>query len=136
MENVFTLFHTETINPPGRHLAVSSLQYSSLHQKKSARKMHLWPSMRIRDSFKVSYLSKLEWNLQRMNTEKKKQQSQTNNDHQQKLLSDDQRDDLSGQVSEVSTSKNPSGCAAICRETLMLLSCCYCCFCCGGKIVG
>ncbi|KAK4835073.1 hypothetical protein QYF36_004864 [Acer negundo] len=94
--------------------------------------MHLWPSTIIRDSFKTSYLSKLEWNFQRMNSEKKKQQSQTTTDHQQKLLADNQRNYLSGQVTEASTSKNPPGRASICGEILILVSCCYCCFCCGA----
>ncbi|KAK6156384.1 hypothetical protein DH2020_010632 [Rehmannia glutinosa] len=38
--------------------------------------MHLWPSMRLRDSFKDNYLKKLEWNLQRMNIEKSSSSSE------------------------------------------------------------
>ncbi|GAY46494.1 hypothetical protein CUMW_097500 [Citrus unshiu] len=81
--------------------------------------MHLWPSMRIRDSFKISYLKKLEWNLSRMNSEKK-QQSQSN-DQQQTLLVDDnnQRND----ISETPSSKKShfgSGFVAVCGEILML----------------
>ncbi|KAK2971651.1 hypothetical protein RJ640_010892 [Escallonia rubra] len=45
--------------------------------------MHLWPSSRLRDSFKLGYLKNLEWNLHRMNSEKKQSQSDTN---QSKLL--------------------------------------------------
>ncbi|KAB2596012.1 aquaporin PIP2-5 [Pyrus ussuriensis x Pyrus communis] len=37
--------------------------------------MHLWPSTTIRDSFKLAYLRKLEWNLQRMKSEKESQNS-------------------------------------------------------------
>ncbi|KAJ4720792.1 hypothetical protein OWV82_008561 [Melia azedarach] len=94
--------------------------------------MHLWPSLRIRESFKISYLKKLEWNLQRMSSEKKRQSQ--SNDQQQTLLVDK---NVSGQNSEATSSKNPpfgSGVVAVCREILMVLSCCYCCFCCGACI--
>ncbi|TQD74744.1 hypothetical protein C1H46_039717 [Malus baccata] len=37
--------------------------------------MHLWSSATIRDSFKLAYLRKLEWNLQRMKSEKESQNS-------------------------------------------------------------
>ncbi|KAL0322396.1 UNVERIFIED_CONTAM: hypothetical protein Scaly_2536000 [Sesamum calycinum] len=88
--------------------------------------MHLWPSMRLRDSFKNNYLKKLEWNLHRMNIEKQQQQQgDQSSGNQQKLLENDQTD-----------SKN-SGCGGfgvICREVFMVLSCCYCCFCCGACI--
>lgn len=87
--------------------------------------MHLWPSSRIRDSFKLTYLSNLEWNLRRMRKDKKQQQA--NSDDQQKLLSDNQTD-----PQEATTSKNPSGFHSICRELFILASCC-CCFCCGGN---
>ncbi|GFQ08082.1 hypothetical protein PHJA_002952200 [Phtheirospermum japonicum] len=78
--------------------------------------MHLWPSMRLRDSFKINYLKKMEWNLHKMNIEKQQQQN---------LLENDKSDDLgnSGRL----------GIGLICREVLMVLSCCYCCFCCGGN---
>ena len=53
------------------------------------RKMHLWPTMRIRESFKISYLKKYDWNLQRMNSEKKRQSQEANdNSNQQRLLDD------------------------------------------------
>ncbi|OVA10141.1 hypothetical protein BVC80_1591g50 [Macleaya cordata] len=87
--------------------------------------MHLWPSLRIRDSFKTGYLKKLEWNLNRMNSQKK--ESQTN----QKLLQDNQRD-VDGKGETSSDTKIPRF-FLFCRELLMLLSCCYCCFCCGDS---
>ncbi|CAK9175491.1 unnamed protein product, partial [Ilex paraguariensis] len=93
--------------------------------------MHLWPSMRIRDSFKQAYLKKLEWNLHRMKTEKDRQPQSSS---QQKLL-----DDSNNGGSDISvdptpnTKSNPGEVALVlCRELLMILSCCYCCFCCGG----
>ncbi|KAA8534364.1 hypothetical protein F0562_031885 [Nyssa sinensis] len=88
--------------------------------------MHLWPSMRIRDSFKVAYLKKLEWNLHRMNTEKQ----QSPNSNQNKLLDNDEGGDVA--VDAKTDSKNRAdGTLLLCRELLMILSCCYCCFCCG-----
>lgn len=87
--------------------------------------MHLWPSMRLRDSFKIEYLKKLEWNLHRMNSEKKQQQqaqdteSSSNYSNQQKLLND---------------SKKGGKFLVVCRELFLILSCCYCCFCCGACV--
>ncbi|KAL7109815.1 hypothetical protein ACP275_06G199200 [Erythranthe tilingii] len=85
--------------------------------------MHLWPSMRLRDSFKNNYLKKLEWNLSRMNDEN--QQANRYDGNQQKLLETDENG------SEKSAF---GGIGLICREVLMILSCCYCCFCCGACI--
>ncbi|XP_012093252.1 uncharacterized protein LOC105650901 [Jatropha curcas] len=101
--------------------------------------MHLWPSMRIRDSFKIGYLKKLEWNLQRMNSEKKRSQQSSSN--QEKLLDDDTVEKVNGvvdgRVSE-DTSLSKNSClvksALVCREVLMVLTCCYCCFCCGACV--
>ncbi|KAJ6892404.1 hypothetical protein NC651_025567 [Populus alba x Populus x berolinensis] len=88
--------------------------------------MHLWPTMRIRDSFKIAYLKKLEWNLHRMNNEKKQKSQETSDSNQQRLL-DDGDDNSTNQQQPVKTSKV----VLICREILMLVTCCYCCFCCG-----
>lgn len=89
------------------------------------KKMHLWPTMRLRESFKESYLRKLEWNYHRMDIEKRQQQQRNQSDStQQKLLETGKSD------------SEDSGCGGIevmVREILMLLSCCYCCFCCGGN---
>ncbi|KAI8539807.1 hypothetical protein RHMOL_Rhmol09G0211600 [Rhododendron molle] len=98
--------------------------------------MHLWPSMRIRDSFKHAYLEKLEWNIHRMNVKKKQQQnrSQSPTTVQDKLLDDTDNKPQGDDDGVVSDSKNRAGGAlALCRELLMILSCCYCCFCCGEQ---
>ncbi|XP_065869660.1 uncharacterized protein [Euphorbia lathyris] len=86
--------------------------------------MHLWPSMRIRDSFKIGYLKKLEWNLDRMN-------SQKNQSQQEKLL-DDQENVVDGKP--LSNYPCLSNSALLFREAIMILSCCYCCFCCGACV--
>ncbi|KAK3003529.1 hypothetical protein RJ639_018378 [Escallonia herrerae] len=76
--------------------------------------MHLWPSSRLRDSFKLGYLKNLEWNLHRMNSEKKQSQSDTN---QSKLLdSSDNGDSDSKQGFGVGW-----GALVLCREFLMLV---------------
>ncbi|KAJ4971639.1 hypothetical protein NE237_004738 [Protea cynaroides] len=87
--------------------------------------MHLWPSLRIRDSFKLDYLKKLEWNLHRMKSEK---DSSTN----QKLLHNEKDDDDGKAESE----SPPQICwvLGLCKELSMILSCCYCCFCCGACV--
>ncbi|KAL3370876.1 hypothetical protein AABB24_007745, partial [Solanum stoloniferum] len=86
-----------------------------IEKPKIEREMHLWPSLRLRDSFKLGYLKNLEWNLHRMNSQKQR-------DNDQKLLD------------EPTSSSNNGGrekFELFCREFLMILSCCYCCFCCG-----
>ncbi|GLT88866.1 hypothetical protein SLE2022_068750 [Rubroshorea leprosula] len=87
--------------------------------------MHLWPSAALRDSFKVSYLKKLEWNLHRMNSEKR---SQTPTNRQKLLDNKDVADDAV--AAEVSVSNIASGAFSFFRDTLMVLSC----FCCGACI--
>ncbi|KAB5538947.1 hypothetical protein DKX38_016480 [Salix brachista] len=89
--------------------------------------MHLWPTMRIRDSFKSAYLKKLEWNLHRMNNEKKQRSQETSDSNQQRLL-DDGDDNRTNQHQPAKTYK---AVLIFCREILMLVTCCYCCFCCG-----
>ncbi|XP_051130852.1 uncharacterized protein LOC127251268 isoform X2 [Andrographis paniculata] len=79
--------------------------------------MHLWPSVRIRDSFKKNYLNKLESNLQRMNAEKRQRSG-----NQQELLQSEKIDSENSKGLQI---------GVIFREVLMVLSCCYCCFCCG-----
>jgi len=90
--------------------------------------MHLWPSMRIRDSFKLGYLRNLEWNLNRMKSEK--HEPSTN----QTLLGN-KEPVANGRDSSTPNSENRGGALAVFREIMMLLSCCYCCFCCGGNLI-
>ncbi|KAL8538561.1 hypothetical protein ACS0TY_000540 [Phlomoides rotata] len=85
--------------------------------------MHLWPSMKVRDSFKKNYSNKLDWNLHRMNIEQQRNPSNTN---QQKLLETEKND---------SENSGSGGIDLLCREILVIISCCYCCFCCGACVV-
>nr|VDD38927.1 unnamed protein product [Brassica oleracea] len=75
--------------------------------------MHLWPSLKLRNSFKSTSKKK----YQRTNSSG--QHSQSN---QQKLLE--------------SGPEIPSGnwFYVVCGDLAMVLSCCFCCFCCGGLI--
>lgn len=94
----------------------------------SVSEMHLWPTVRIRESFKISYLTKLEWNLNRMDSEKKRCSQE------QPLLLDNNR--INAQVSETPRLQNSSsGFAFLGKEILMVASCFYCCFCCGGNFI-
>lgn len=90
------------------------------------KEMHLWPSLTIRDSFKLVYLRKLEWNISRM--EREKGQSSNN----QKLL-DKVEPVANGEGAVKPNSETRGGVLVVCKEMLMVLSCCYCCFCCGGN---
>lgn len=80
--------------------------------------MHLWPSLKIRESFKFDYIKKLELNLKKMENE-----SQAN---KKKLLDTEGGDDISPAV-------EGQGTLAYFRELFIILSCCYCCFGCGGN---
>lgn len=90
--------------------------------------MHLWPSTRIRDSFKTGYLRNLEWNLNRMKSEKHEPSSN------QKLLGKEEPV-ANGRESATPSSEIRGGALAVFREIVMVLSCCFCCFCCGGKLI-
>ncbi|KAJ6986897.1 hypothetical protein NC653_020205 [Populus alba x Populus x berolinensis] len=77
--------------------------------------MHLWPTMRIRESFKISYLKKYDWNLQRMNSEKKRQSQEANDNSNQQRLLDDAGENSRNQQKPANNSKA----VLICREILM-----------------
>ncbi|KAI9075064.1 hypothetical protein K1719_042962 [Acacia pycnantha] len=93
--------------------------------------MHIWPSSSIRDSFKFSYLTKLEWNLQRMKREKQ-QQKQRQSSINQNLL--DNQNGNESQNADSSDLEPHGGLLTFCRDLAMILSCCYCCFCCGACV--
>ncbi|XP_010442354.1 PREDICTED: uncharacterized protein LOC104725389 [Camelina sativa] len=80
--------------------------------------MHLWPSLKLRNSFKSTSQKR----FQRMNSGK---QSQSN---QQKLLDGDNKESGNPEIS------SGGGFALVCRDVAMVLSCCYCCFCCGACV--
>ncbi|XP_054818094.1 uncharacterized protein LOC129317751 [Prosopis cineraria] len=93
--------------------------------------MHIWPSSSIRDSFKFTYLNKLEWNLQRMKREKQQQKLQQSSINQNLLDEQNARD---SDKADVSNSKPDGGILAFCHDLGIILSCCYCCFCCGACV--
>ncbi|KAM0023293.1 hypothetical protein Hdeb2414_s0023g00637931 [Helianthus debilis subsp. tardiflorus] len=86
--------------------------------------MHLWPSERLRDSFKLGYLNNLEWNLRRMKTTKNNNKNQSaESSNEDKLLGDDTTD-----AQNCDKKNRFSGCVvAVARDLLMIFSCCFCC---------
>lgn len=88
--------------------------------------MHLWPSMRIRDSFKLAYLRRVETNISRMKSEKRAAQSegllanQAGNEQTEGAKSENDH----SSTSEVSPIR-------ACCEMVLLILCCSTCFCCG-----
>ncbi|CAI9098583.1 OLC1v1035257C2 [Oldenlandia corymbosa var. corymbosa] len=97
--------------------------------------MHLWPSMKMRDSFKVDYLKQLEWSLRllKLDKQRKQQEQQDSNTGS----SSDPNDENGCQERLLSSDfENPSKAGgkfiAICREVFLIITCCYCCFGCGG----
>ncbi|KAE8814420.1 hypothetical protein D1007_08491 [Hordeum vulgare] len=92
--------------------------------------MHLWPSLRIRDSFKHAYLEKLEFNL----AHKKRAQRQGQGQGQQGQDGDEgpqQAPLLEGRPTSSRGSMVATALELAC-DAAMLLTCCCCCFCCGG----
>uniref|UniRef100_A0ACD5V4F5 Uncharacterized protein n=1 Tax=Avena sativa TaxID=4498 RepID=A0ACD5V4F5_AVESA len=91
--------------------------------------MHLWPSIRIRDSFKHAYLEKLEFNL----GGKKRAQRQG----QQGQDEDEDKGQQQAPLLEGRPSPSPRGSMVASALELawdagLLLTCCCCCFCCGA----
>nr|ACN41155.1 unknown [Picea sitchensis] len=88
--------------------------------------MHLWPSMRIRDSFKLAYLRRVETNISRMKSEKRAAQregllaNQAGNEQTEGAKSENDH----SSTSEVSPIR-------ACCEMMLLVLCCSTCFCCG-----
>ncbi|RLM65311.1 uncharacterized protein C2845_PM16G14150 [Panicum miliaceum] len=90
--------------------------------------MHLWPSLRIRDSFKHGYLQKLELNLGHMKRAQRQGEGQP----------------VGGQEGQASDGKAPlledrstsgsvlAGAVELAWDAVLLFTCCCCCFCCGG----
>ncbi|KAK3422321.1 hypothetical protein EUGRSUZ_G02829 [Eucalyptus grandis] len=81
--------------------------------------MHLWPSVKIRESFKSGYLQNYERNLRRMNSEK------------QRLLRREGGGDAEGEAAEGEAGPGrgpPSAIALWGRDLLEVLSCFYCCY--------
>ncbi|KAL7228689.1 hypothetical protein ACSBR2_007402 [Camellia fascicularis] len=100
--------------------------------------MHIWPSMKIRESFKVAYLEKLESNLHRMNSQKKKNTASV---IEKKLLDEtnNQRErererDIVVDLEMENHAAGGGGALLLCQELLLILSCCYCCFCLGACV--
>ncbi|KAL5216032.1 hypothetical protein ABZP36_007433 [Zizania latifolia] len=89
--------------------------------------MHLWPSLRIRDSFKHSYLEKLEFNLAHM---KRAQRQGEQGQGQQQPAGDEKAPLLEGRWAP--RSSLVAGALELVFDAAMLLTCCCCCFCCGA----
>ncbi|CAL9093224.1 unnamed protein product [Musa textilis] len=93
--------------------------------------MHLWPSLRIRDSFKQAYLDKIERNLHRMQQHKQRLRGERSSDP---LLAKSSSDgDVGSDPVTLSTLRSKTlGALGFCGDILFVLSCCCCCFCCGA----
>lgn len=97
-----------------------------------AKKMHLWPSLRIRDSFKHGYLQKLELNLGHMKRAQRQRQGRQGDGQE------DQDGEPGGSgKAPLLEDRSPSrsvlaGALELAWDAVLLLTCCCCCFCCGG----
>ncbi|OAY83428.1 uncharacterized protein LOC109715312 [Ananas comosus] len=89
--------------------------------------MHLWPSLRIRNSFKRSYVDPLDRNL-RLRLRRAEQSEQ----RRRPLLSAAASSSSSSSYDGVAAPVKPLGFLAFAYDLLVLLSCCCCCFCCGA----
>ncbi|KAF8704091.1 hypothetical protein HU200_031579 [Digitaria exilis] len=97
--------------------------------------MHLWPSLRIRDSFKHGYLQKLELNLGLMKRAQRQGQGQQG----------EGQEDQGGQTGEEKAplleDRSPPGSVLasaleLAWDAVLLFTCCCCCFCCGAHASG
>ncbi|KAB2598068.1 hypothetical protein D8674_000988 [Pyrus ussuriensis x Pyrus communis] len=119
----------------------TSAQKERERERKRERDMHLWPSATIRDSFKLDYLRKLDWNLQRMKSAKESQKSVKQNlldgkDGGAAKQLDSPRGQVNGKAADLTNPKAHGRdriFAGLCGETLMLLSCCFCCGACADE---
>jgi len=94
--------------------------------------MHLWPSLRIRDSFKHGYLQKLELNLGHMKRAQRQGQGQG-----QGQQGGGQEDQASDGKAPLLQDRSPSGSVLagafeLAWDAVLLFTCCCCCFCCGA----
>jgi hypothetical protein len=90
-----------------------------------AKEMLLWPSLRIRDSFKHGYLQKRELNLGHMKRAQRQGQGQKGEGQEDQ---DSQAGDGKAPLGSVLT-----GALELAWDAVLLLTCCFCCFCCGGS---
>ncbi|KAL8247594.1 hypothetical protein R6Q59_008810 [Mikania micrantha] len=84
--------------------------------------MHLWPSERLRDSFKLGYLNNLEWNLRRMKSAKNKNNRSAGSSNEEKLLGDNTDNPNCN-----NNNRFRSCMLCVLNDLLMIFSCCYCC---------
>ncbi|XP_030451384.1 uncharacterized protein LOC115673368 isoform X2 [Syzygium oleosum] len=85
--------------------------------------MHLWPSVKIRDSFKFGNLQNYERNLRRMNSEKRAAANK------QKLLQGEGGDADREAAEGGAPGFGPTSAIALWgRDLLAVLSCFYCCY--------
>ena len=94
--------------------------------------MHLWPSLRIRDSFKHGYLQKLELNLGNMKRAQRQRQGRQGEGQE-----DQDGQPGGGGKAPLLEDRSPSGSVLagaleLAWDAVLLLTCCCCCFCCGG----
>ncbi|KAM2647957.1 hypothetical protein TB1_001141 [Malus domestica] len=142
--NYLTLLREPIITRPSSCRNIQSPPFppsSKITSAQKERDMHLWPSATIRDSFKLDYLRKLDWNLQRMKSEKESQKSVKQNllngqDGGAAKQLDSPRGQVNGKAADLTNPKahgRDRMVAGLCRETLMLLSCCFCCGACADE---
>ncbi|TVU15170.1 hypothetical protein EJB05_38677, partial [Eragrostis curvula] len=94
--------------------------------------MHLWPSLRIRDSFKHGYLQKLELNLGHMKRAQRQGQGQQSQDQDGQLGPSD-GDGKAPLLEDRSPAGSlVAGAVELAWDAVLLFTCCCCCFCCGA----
>ncbi|XP_010934345.1 uncharacterized protein [Elaeis guineensis] len=87
--------------------------------------MHLWPTLKIRDSFKQAYLCKLEWNLDRI----KRSKQRTSSASDQPLLLADSKSQAQEEGPGRSASQLLTKLLAFAADLFVILTCCCCCCC-------
>ncbi|XP_074580460.1 uncharacterized protein LOC141836893 [Curcuma longa] len=86
--------------------------------------MHLWPSLRIRDAFKRSYIDKVERNLHRMKQQRGRPHASSSSDP---IVAGSNPYKDPPEQESVSLHNKIFGLRAFCGELLLLFSRCFCC---------
>ncbi|KAH9288241.1 hypothetical protein KI387_032358, partial [Taxus chinensis] len=86
--------------------------------------MHLWPTMKLRNSFKLAYLKRIDTNTRKMKSEAANRQGLLQDQPETERTETFEAEKNGGPTLE----KAPIG---ACCEALLLILCCCTCFCCG-----
>lgn len=99
--------------------------------RKVGEEMHLWPSQRVRDSFKKPYLTWMNRNENLMKKKSKASSSSSDQASRTPLLSDHNKSAETEDSGQLPSNSKLTAVVALIQDLVLILSCC---FCCGGNL--